>query len=61
MPVRGPLSHIDLSIRNPRASIPFYGAFFEALGWHRFETDNPNIFVGMYQFWVKPRGAPAAD
>ena len=32
MPVRGPLSHIDLSIRDPRASIPFYSAFFEALG-----------------------------
>ncbi|MEE8173224.1 MAG: methyltransferase domain-containing protein, partial [Alphaproteobacteria bacterium] len=29
--------------------------------WHRFETDHPNIFVGMYQFWVKPRGAPTAD
>ena len=29
--------------------------------WHRFETDNANIFIGMYQFWVMPRGAPTAD
>ena len=27
--------------------------------WNRFETDNPNTFVGMYQFWVKPRDVPA--
>jgi tetratricopeptide (TPR) repeat protein/SAM-dependent methyltransferase len=28
--------------------------------WHLLETDNPHIFVGMYQFWVTPRGAPPA-
>ena len=27
--------------------------------WHQFETDEPNMFIGMYQFWVKPRGVPA--
>ena len=27
--------------------------------WSRFEIDNPNTFVGMYQFWVKPRDVPA--
>jgi catechol 2,3-dioxygenase-like lactoylglutathione lyase family enzyme len=43
MPVRGPLSHIDLSIRDPRASIPFYAAFFEALGWRRFASDEPGF------------------
>ena len=21
--------------------------------WHQFETDNPNTFTGMYQFWIK--------
>jgi len=21
--------------------------------WHRFETANPDIFRGMYQFWVQ--------
>ena len=24
--------------------------------WHAFETDNPDVFIGMYQFWIqKPR------
>ena len=23
--------------------------------WHTFETENPGIFIGMYQFWVQPR------
>lgn len=43
MPVRGPLSHIDLSIRDPRASIPFYASFFGALGWRRFESELPGF------------------
>jgi hypothetical protein len=21
--------------------------------WHRFECANPNVFIGMYQFWVQ--------
>src|ERR1700721_1357683 len=21
--------------------------------WHRFETENPRTFLGMYQFWVQ--------
>jgi hypothetical protein len=21
--------------------------------WHRLETDNPLLFVGMYQFWAQ--------
>ena len=28
--------------------------------WHLLETDNPHIFVGMYQFWVTRCGAPPA-
>ena len=28
--------------------------------WHQFEIDNPQTFIGMYQFWVRPRGAPTA-
>ena len=43
MPVRGPLSHIDLSIRDPERSIPFYSAFFGALGWRRFESELPGF------------------
>ena len=23
--------------------------------WHQFELDNPDIFVGMYQFWLKKK------
>ena len=41
----GPLSHIDLTIVDPRASIPFYAAFFEALGYVRFPSDDP-AFAG---------------
>ncbi len=40
MPVTGPLSHIDLSVGNPDVSIPFYAAFFEALGFKRFQSDD---------------------
>ncbi len=39
MAVQGPLSHIDLSISDPDRSIPFYEAFFEALGYRRFKSD----------------------
>ena len=27
--------------------------------WHTFETENPEIFVGMYQFWAQPLPGPA--
>jgi tetratricopeptide (TPR) repeat protein/SAM-dependent methyltransferase len=27
--------------------------------WHRYETDNPDTFIAMYQFWVRPRAAAA--
>ena len=23
--------------------------------WHHFELNNPDIFIGMYQFWVKKK------
>jgi len=23
--------------------------------WHQFETDNPDTFLGMYQFWIEKR------
>lgn len=26
--------------------------------WHRFESEHPHIFSGMYQFWVQKRAAP---
>ncbi len=43
MSVRGPLSHVDLTIRDPERSIPFYAAFFEALGWKRARVDLPDF------------------
>ncbi len=27
--------------------------------WHEFETDNPDIFTGMYQFWCRPSNSSA--
>jgi len=43
MSLQGPLSHIDLSVGEPDRSIPFYAAFFEALGFHRFRSDHPDF------------------
>ncbi len=43
MPVRGPLSHIDMSVGDPELSIPFYAAFFEALGYRRMRFDSPEF------------------
>jgi glyoxylase I family protein len=43
VPVRGPLSHIDLTIRDPDRSIPFYEVFFDALGWKRMRVDLPDF------------------
>ena len=37
MPIRGPLAHVDLSVSNPDHSIPFYEAFFTALGYRRLD------------------------
>lgn len=38
MPVRGPLTHIDLSVSDPDRALPFYGALFEALGYERLDV-----------------------
>lgn len=43
MPVRGPLSHIDLTIADPERSIPFYAKFFEALGYQRWKSTAPDF------------------
>jgi len=43
MSLQGPLSHIDLSVGDPRRSIPFYAIFFEALGFCRFRSDHPDF------------------
>lgn len=41
--VRGPLSHIDLSVSDPALAIPFYDAFLTALGFHRFTPSQPDF------------------
>lgn len=43
MSIRGPLSHIDMSVSDPHRSIAFYTAFFEALGFRRFRSDHPEF------------------
>ena len=43
MPITGPISHIDLSVGDPDRAIPFYAAFFEALGLRRFPVDLPEF------------------
>jgi catechol 2,3-dioxygenase-like lactoylglutathione lyase family enzyme len=45
MSVRGPLSHIDMSVSDPDRSIPFYSALFGALGYRRLRSDHPE-FIG---------------
>ena len=44
-----------------RARFPDDPALVDLDRWHRFETDRPDTFVLMYQFWVRKRaGSPAA-
>ena len=42
MPITGPLNHIDISMGYPEKSIPFYAAFFEALGFQRWNLRSPD-------------------
>ncbi len=58
------LEFIGFEIRE-RAEIDRYRArFIDDPGaarldnWHKFETENPGIFVAMYQFWAQPRHGP---
>ena len=43
MAIRGPLDHIDLTIRDPERSIPFYETFFSSLGYERLQIDHPGF------------------
>ena len=44
-----------------RARFPDDRALSDLANWHEFETDRPDTFVLMYQFWVRKRtGSPAA-
>ena len=43
MPIRGPLTHIDLSVSDPDRAIPFYAALFGALGYRRLRIRSPDF------------------
>lgn len=43
MPIRGPLTHVDLSVSDPDRSIPFYAALLGALGYQRLEISAPDF------------------
>jgi len=36
-----------------RQRFPNPGAATDLALWHRFETENPSVFAGMYQFWIR--------
>jgi len=58
------LEFMGFEMRNRAAVDRYLARFPEDPGaanlenWHQFETENPDIFIGMYQFWVKLRSAP---
>ena len=46
----------DLDLQNCRNYVrqfPSDPAMTDLAQWHRYETDNPRTFSGMYQFWVQ--------
>ena len=38
-----------------RAAFPHDPAMTNLEHWHSFESDRPDTFAGMYQFWVQRR------
>jgi catechol 2,3-dioxygenase-like lactoylglutathione lyase family enzyme len=43
VPRTGPLAHVDLTVGHPERSIPFYAAFFAALGYRRERISSPDF------------------
>lgn len=43
MAIRGPLDHIDLTIRDPGRSIPFYQTLLSSLGYERQQIEHPSF------------------
>lgn len=43
MPIRGPLTHVDLSVSDPERAIPFYEVLLEALGYMRVDIPAPDF------------------
>lgn len=50
--------HVEPSVLNRfRARFPEDDAVHDLQRWHTYETEHPDTFVGMYQFWVQKRAA----
>src|SRR4029453_14323036 len=43
VPIPGPPAHIHVSVGHPERSIPFYAAFFGALGYRRWNVSRPEL------------------
>jgi SAM-dependent methyltransferase len=44
------------ALQSFRRRFPNYGTMSDLALWHTFELENPSLFTGMYQFWIrKPR------
>jgi tetratricopeptide (TPR) repeat protein/SAM-dependent methyltransferase len=44
-----------------KAQFPQDGATSDLAFWHVFETENPDTFAGMYQFWIRKNAAGRAE
>ena len=40
-------------LKGYKAAHPSKDAIYCLDKWHEYETSNPRLFVGMYQFWVR--------
>lgn len=49
MPTRGPLSHLDLNVSDPEASLRFYGLVLEYLGYERHDVDGERAWWSIVQ------------
>jgi len=41
------------ALQNFRQRFPNYGTITDLTHWHTFELENPSLFAGMYQFWIR--------
>ena len=46
----------DYVLQQFKAQFPQENAVTDLALWHRFETENPDTFTGMYQFWMRQNG-----
>jgi len=41
------------ALQSFRQRFPNYGTMTDLALWHTFELENPSLFTGMYQFWIR--------